>query len=210
MTRIIADISVSVDGFVTGPDPGPDNGLGTGGEALHTWAFSDDPEDRRILREATARPGAVVLGRRLFAMRVWLPSIAIGRAVGSSAAGSVVHRVDPRSRCSVLTIRPYSANACPRPAHRQQTGSDPTSYAAARIRYRPPGTVANAPAPADERAEGFDQGIGRRLQRLADRLRRGGRGEGLPDGVAHVTARRSCEPVEVKAEVPGTAGRPVR
>ncbi|MFG3721365.1 dihydrofolate reductase family protein [Streptomyces massasporeus] len=66
MTRIIADISVSLDGFVTGPDPGPDNGLGTGGEALHTWAFSDDPDDRRILREATVRSGAVILGRRLF------------------------------------------------------------------------------------------------------------------------------------------------
>ncbi|MFJ8595218.1 dihydrofolate reductase family protein [Streptomyces sp. NPDC093598] len=66
MTRIIADISISLDGFVTGPGPGPDNGLGTGGEALHTWAFSDDPDDRRILREATARSGAVVLGRRLF------------------------------------------------------------------------------------------------------------------------------------------------
>ncbi|MFJ8188323.1 dihydrofolate reductase family protein [Streptomyces sp. NPDC096094] len=66
MTRTIADISISLDGFVTGPDPGPDNGLGTGGEALHTWAFSDDPDDRRILREATARSGAVVLGRRLF------------------------------------------------------------------------------------------------------------------------------------------------
>ncbi|QKG21565.1 dihydrofolate reductase family protein [Actinomadura verrucosospora] len=66
MTRIVADISVSLDGFVTGPGPGPENGLGTGGEALHTWAFSDDPGDRRILREATARSGAVVLGRRLF------------------------------------------------------------------------------------------------------------------------------------------------
>ncbi|SHI20099.1 dihydrofolate reductase family protein [Streptomyces sp. 3214.6] len=66
MTRIIADISVSLDGFVTGPDPGPDNGLGVGGEALHTWAFSDDPDDRRYLREGTARSGAVVLGRRLF------------------------------------------------------------------------------------------------------------------------------------------------
>ncbi|MGW7267051.1 dihydrofolate reductase family protein [Streptomyces sp. NPDC054842] len=66
MTRIIADISVSLDGFVTGPGPGPDNGLGTGGEALHTWAFSDDPDDRRLLSEGTARSGAVVLGRRLF------------------------------------------------------------------------------------------------------------------------------------------------
>jgi dihydrofolate reductase len=66
MTRIIADISVSLDGFVTGPGPGPDSGLGVGGEALHTWAFSDDPDDRRVLREGTARSGAVVLGRRLF------------------------------------------------------------------------------------------------------------------------------------------------
>ncbi|MGW1727559.1 dihydrofolate reductase family protein [Streptomyces sp. NPDC002306] len=66
MTRIIADISLSLDGFVTGPGPGLDSGLGTGGKALHTWAFSDDPDDRRILREATVRSGAVVLGRRLF------------------------------------------------------------------------------------------------------------------------------------------------
>ena len=66
MTRIIADISVSLDGFVTGPDPSLDNGLGTGGEALHAWAFSDDPDDRRVLREATGTSGAVVLGRHLF------------------------------------------------------------------------------------------------------------------------------------------------
>lgn len=66
MTRVVADISISLDGFVTGPDAGPDNGLGDGGEALHRWAFSDDPEDRRLLAEGTARSGAVILGRRLF------------------------------------------------------------------------------------------------------------------------------------------------
>jgi hypothetical protein len=60
MTRIIADISVFLDGFVAGPDPSPDNGLGTGGEALYTCAFSDDPDGRRVLREGTARSGAVV------------------------------------------------------------------------------------------------------------------------------------------------------
>jgi hypothetical protein len=38
MTRIVADISVSLDGFVTGPDAGPGNGLGTGGDALHAFA----------------------------------------------------------------------------------------------------------------------------------------------------------------------------
>lgn len=66
MSRIIADISISVDGFVTWPNAGPDNGLGTGGEPIHAWAFSDDPEDARIRREGTARSGAVVLGRNLF------------------------------------------------------------------------------------------------------------------------------------------------
>jgi hypothetical protein len=47
MTRITGDISVSLDGFVTGPDPSPDSGRGTG-EALHTWAFPDGPDDRGI------------------------------------------------------------------------------------------------------------------------------------------------------------------
>lgn len=66
MTRVVADISISLDGYVTGPDPGPDNGLGDGGEALHTWAFSDDPDDQRLRSQATSRSGAVVMGRTLF------------------------------------------------------------------------------------------------------------------------------------------------
>lgn len=66
MTRIIAEISVSLDGFVTGPDPGPHHGLGTGGKALHTWAFSGDPDERRLLRDSTSHSGAVLLGRHLF------------------------------------------------------------------------------------------------------------------------------------------------
>ncbi|WP_194408832.1 dihydrofolate reductase family protein [Microbacterium cremeum] len=66
MTRVVADISISLDGFVTGPNAGSDNGLGDGGEALHTWAFSDDPVDRHVVAQATTRSGAVVMGRRLF------------------------------------------------------------------------------------------------------------------------------------------------
>lgn len=66
MTRVVADISMSLDGFVTGPRAGPENGLGDGGEALHTWAFSDDPVDQRVVAQATERSGAVVMGRRLF------------------------------------------------------------------------------------------------------------------------------------------------
>ena len=67
MTRVIADISMSLDGFVTGPDPDADHGLGHGGEPLHTWAVaSDDPVDAEVLRAATEASGAVVMGRRLF------------------------------------------------------------------------------------------------------------------------------------------------
>ena len=67
MTRVIADISMSLDGFVTGPDPDAEHGLGHGGESLHTWAVgSDDPVDAEVLRAATEASGAVVMGRRLF------------------------------------------------------------------------------------------------------------------------------------------------
>jgi dihydrofolate reductase len=65
--KVVVDISMSLDGYVTGPDPGPHNGLGTGGEPLHAWAVeSDDPVDAEVLREAAEDPGAVVMGRRLF------------------------------------------------------------------------------------------------------------------------------------------------
>jgi dihydrofolate reductase len=67
MTKVVADISMSLDGFVTGPDPDLDHGLGRGGEPLHTWAISsDDPVDAEVLRDATERSGSVVMGRRLF------------------------------------------------------------------------------------------------------------------------------------------------
>ncbi|WP_436521639.1 dihydrofolate reductase family protein [Actinoplanes sp. HUAS TT8] len=66
MTRVIADISMSLDGFVTGPNPGVANGLGDGGEALHTWALHPDPVDADVLDEMVAATGAVIMGRRLF------------------------------------------------------------------------------------------------------------------------------------------------
>jgi dihydrofolate reductase len=66
MTKVIADITMSLDGFVTGPDPDLEHGLGHGGEPLHAWAFSDDPVDAEQLRAGTELSGAVVMGRRLF------------------------------------------------------------------------------------------------------------------------------------------------
>src|SRR5215207_1440997 len=66
MADVVIDISVSVDGFVTGPDAGPGRGLGVGGEPLHTWAFEGDEADKRVLESAAAATGAVLMGRRTF------------------------------------------------------------------------------------------------------------------------------------------------
>jgi dihydrofolate reductase len=39
MGKVIASITTSVDGYVTGPDDGPEFGLGRGGERLHYWVM---------------------------------------------------------------------------------------------------------------------------------------------------------------------------
>lgn len=68
MTRVAADISMSLDGFITGPSPGLQEGLGTGGEAIQGWVFNShiSPPDREFLENAGANTGAVIMGRRTF------------------------------------------------------------------------------------------------------------------------------------------------
>jgi dihydrofolate reductase len=66
MPKVIADITMSLDGYVTGPDPDLDHGLGRGGEPLHTWVEHADEVDKAVLAEAVEASGAVVMGRRLF------------------------------------------------------------------------------------------------------------------------------------------------
>jgi dihydrofolate reductase len=66
MGKVIFDISMSVDGFITGANPRPEagwGGLGEGGERLHDWGFnSDDPRNREIM-EGYATAGANIFGR---------------------------------------------------------------------------------------------------------------------------------------------------
>ena len=65
MPKVIADITMSLDGYVTGPGADTEHGLGDAPE-LHAWVFGQDPIDADILAGATAASGAVVMGRRLF------------------------------------------------------------------------------------------------------------------------------------------------
>lgn len=66
MSPVVVDISVSLDGYVTGPNVGIDNGLGDGGMALHDWVFHGNDADRAVLDSAFEATGAVVQGRNLF------------------------------------------------------------------------------------------------------------------------------------------------
>ena len=75
MSNVVLYMSVSVDGFITGPDDGMDHGLGVNGERLHDWlrAGGVDPGSYRpadgpgaaVFDEMMAT-GAVIVGRRTF------------------------------------------------------------------------------------------------------------------------------------------------
>jgi dihydrofolate reductase len=74
-------LSMSLDGFIAGPNDGPERPLGEGGERLFAWYSSGDteyrlpgtemvfevsPQSAELLREAHTKMGAFVTGRRTF------------------------------------------------------------------------------------------------------------------------------------------------
>jgi dihydrofolate reductase len=69
---VIADHSVSLDGFGAGPDVTMDNPMGDGGEGLHEWMWSAagrtgwDGTAVEGPQALLAGAGAVVVGRRMF------------------------------------------------------------------------------------------------------------------------------------------------
>jgi dihydrofolate reductase len=77
MSSTVLTMSMSLDGFITGPNEGPDNGLGDGGQRLHEWIFhgrGDHPKEAvggqagvnsQIVNEFMST-GAVITGRGTF------------------------------------------------------------------------------------------------------------------------------------------------
>jgi dihydrofolate reductase len=78
VSATVLDMSMSLDGFIAGPNEGPDNGLGDGGHRLHEWYLAPDareqdlpqesPTDgvnRQVIDESMAT-GAIVAGRGTF------------------------------------------------------------------------------------------------------------------------------------------------
>src|SRR3954447_5312846 len=79
MTAVYADLTVSLEGFVAGPDPSMENPLAIGGMQLHEWALSahawqeahgheggESGVDSDVISETIARHGAGVMGRKMF------------------------------------------------------------------------------------------------------------------------------------------------
>jgi dihydrofolate reductase len=67
MSSIVLYMSMSLDGFVTGPNDGPGNGLGDGGGRLFNWLDHrlEPGPSGQVFAEAVAT-GAVITGRRTF------------------------------------------------------------------------------------------------------------------------------------------------
>src|SRR6266540_1683452 len=79
MARLICDISISLDGFVAGPNPSLEQPLGEGGDLLHEWAITatswreahgleggEKNADSDVIEESLRATGAVVMGRKMF------------------------------------------------------------------------------------------------------------------------------------------------
>lgn len=78
MSKVIASISTSVDGYVTGPDDHAGQGLGRGGERLHYWVmggpwtyeggheFAMKSPDKELYDELVERIGASIVGRGMY------------------------------------------------------------------------------------------------------------------------------------------------
>jgi dihydrofolate reductase len=69
MTKLKFSLSMSLDGFVAGPDQSREDPLGRGGMALHDWAFAAwkaDGPDTEYANLWSKNVGAVIMGRNMF------------------------------------------------------------------------------------------------------------------------------------------------
>jgi dihydrofolate reductase len=79
MGKLAVDISMSLDGFVAGPNPTLERPLGDGGEGLHEWAVAltswrrphgmpggETNASTEVVEASIEATGAVVMGRRMF------------------------------------------------------------------------------------------------------------------------------------------------
>lgn len=69
MGKVSFNISMSLDGYINGPDVTPEQGLGRGGERLHEWAFNGNERNREVL-DSVHGLGAIIAGRRTYDLSI--------------------------------------------------------------------------------------------------------------------------------------------
>jgi dihydrofolate reductase len=63
MSALVMSMTISLDGYATGPDVSVENAMGVGGEALHEWLFDGDETDKLAGESLSAGIGACIVGR---------------------------------------------------------------------------------------------------------------------------------------------------
>ncbi len=72
--KVIAEITMSLDGFVAGPAISVQQPMGKNGERLHDWMFTNKTEtDTRLLNEIVSITGAVITGNHTYKIAIDLP-----------------------------------------------------------------------------------------------------------------------------------------
>ena len=66
MSATVLYMSMSLDGFIAGPNESPENGLGDGGDRLHEWSFDGSTPVHKIVVDEFMATGATVAGRGTF------------------------------------------------------------------------------------------------------------------------------------------------
>ena len=105
MARVTCDMSMSLDGYVTGPNDSRENPFGDGAEILHSW-ISDaaTDEDRAILQEVIDTVGAVVMGRTSFDKNEGEGGWGDGGPVGDTPCFVVTHHAPTAEHAPVFTF----------------------------------------------------------------------------------------------------------
>jgi dihydrofolate reductase len=105
MTRVICDMSTSLDGYVTGPNDSRENPFGDGAAMLHDWIFdAATDEDRAVLREMLDNVGAVVMGRTSFDKNEGDGGWGDGGPAGDTPCFVVTHRKPATAHPPVFTF----------------------------------------------------------------------------------------------------------
>ena len=86
MGKVVSDISMSLDGYLAGPNDDVERPLGDGGDRLHQWVYGlaswrqlhglaggKTDRDAEVLEESFKHTGSVVMGNRMFTLgeRYW-------------------------------------------------------------------------------------------------------------------------------------------